>query len=465
MHSAWLCAFTVRDLKGVNVRELAEGPLPRQGIIAMTQTNASHATDEVQYDPPEREEWRRGWTVVLAAALAYGAGPVLLLTTASVFINPTIEATGWSRNQVLISPLLTAIFAAFSPVAGRLADRYGARRVVASGLAAYTVVLVVFAFTPLNLATFYTLAVLMGIFGAVGYIVPINRAVASWFEKGAGKAFGLVGAGGAAMPLIAVPLVAFVIYTFSWKAGYLLLAGCILVIALPAVLIGLKTRPEDHVEGARVSEHASTAEDIAPRKILMSYRFWIFALASVLAYGTTQGFLAHMQPIMLDGGFSVALATTATTLITVGVLIGRLGAGVLLDIVSRYPVAIGIFLISAVGAIGLANFALLVPVVIIIAAMAVSVSQGAEGDIIAYFMLRDHGRKHFGTLFSAVYAVNAVGGLSGPYVFGTLRDSTGSYAVASYVGSALFAVAALLMALYWATARRATPSAALENRA
>ncbi|HJT94432.1 MAG TPA: MFS transporter, partial [Mycobacterium sp.] len=183
----------------------------------MTQTNASHATDDVQYDPPEREEWRRGWTVVLAAALAYGAGPVLLLTTASVFINPTIEATGWSRNQVLISPLLTAIFAAFSPVAGRLADRYGARRVVASGLAAYTVVLVVFAFTPLNLATFYALAVLMGIFGAVGYIVPINRAVASWFEKGAGKAFGLVGAGGAAMPLIAVPLVAFVIYTFSWK--------------------------------------------------------------------------------------------------------------------------------------------------------------------------------------------------------------------------------------------------------
>ncbi|MCE3551102.1 MFS transporter [Pseudonocardia sp. RS11V-5] len=410
-------------------------------------------------DGAERAEWRDGWPVVLAAALAYGGGPVLLLTTASVFVRPTAEATGWSTSQVLISPLLTTLFAALSPVAGRLADRFGARRVVAPGLVLYAAVLVVFAVTPVNLAAYYGMAVLMGVFGAVGYLVPINRAVATWFDKGAGKAFGLVGAGGAAAPLLGVPLVAVVVYTFGWKAGYLLLAGFVLVVALPAVLIGLRSRPV--AADVVASPGAGARGGTGVRAVLCSYRFWIFALSSLLAYGTTQGFLANMQPIMLDGGFDVALATTATTLITVGVIVGRLGTGALLDAVLRYPVAIGTFTLSALGAVGLANAALLPAVVVIVAAMLVAVSQGAEGDIIAYFMLRDHGRAHFGTLFAAVYVVNAIGGFGGPYLFSLLRDASGSYVSAVSLGAVLFAVAAGLMGLYWATATRrrtATPA-------
>lgn len=423
----------------------------------MSQSGAAPVVDETPEGTTERTEWREGWTVVLAAALAYGAGPVLLLTTASVFVRPTAEATGWTTSQVLISPLLTTLFAALSPVAGRLADRFGARRVVAPGLVLYAVALVVFAVTPVNLVAYYGLAVVMGVFGAVGYLVPINRAVATWFDKGAGKAFGLVGAGGAAAPLIGVPLVALVVYSFGWKAGYLLLAAFVLVIALPAVVLGLKTR---QVAPAPASDGVPR-DRAGVRRVLLSYRFWIFALSALLAYAATQGFLANMQPIMLDGGFGVALATTATTLITVGVIIGRVATGALLDVVLRYPVAIGMFLFSAVGAVGLANAALLPAAVVIVAAMLVAVSQGAEGDIIAYFMLRDHGRENFGTLFAAVYVVCAVGGFGGPYLFSVLRDASGSYVPAITVGAALFAVAAGLMGLYWLTAPRRTAEPAL----
>ena len=47
---------------------------------------------------------------------------------------------------------------------------------------------------PLNLVVYWGLGILMGFFGAYGFAIAWNRAVAVWFDKGAGKAFGVVGA-------------------------------------------------------------------------------------------------------------------------------------------------------------------------------------------------------------------------------------------------------------------------------
>jgi hypothetical protein len=48
----------------------------------------------------ESGEWKAGGRTVLFSAVGYGAGPILFLTTASVFIKPTMEATGWTTTEV-----------------------------------------------------------------------------------------------------------------------------------------------------------------------------------------------------------------------------------------------------------------------------------------------------------------------------------------------------------------------------
>jgi len=420
----------------------------------MTPTAATAAPAPVT----ERAEWRRGGRTAVSAALGYGAGSVLFLTTASLFIKPTIAATGWSTTQVLISPMLSLLFALFGPLAGRLADRRGVKITVLVGLVPYIAVLVLFATLPLNLATYYGLAAFMGFFGSFAFAIPYNRAVAAWFDRSAGKAFGVVGAGGAAMPFLAIPLVSLVIYNVDWRAGYLVLAGFALVVAIPAALIGIKV-PAAPVHKVEETE-ATAGDDRTVSNALRSARFWFLALSVLLVTGGANAFLANMQPILLDGGLDVATATSITTLFSAGVIAGRLGAGALLDVVSRYKVAAGIFFLSAIGALTLTDIGLFPVAVIGIAALLVAFSQGAEGDIVAYFMLRDYGRKHFGTLYALCFTMSGIGTVAVSYTFGLVRDATDAYVGAIYVGAACYLAGAVAVGVVWLLSRRAPRGAA-----
>jgi len=408
----------------------------------------------------ESTEWKLGGRTVLFGALGYGTGPILFLTTASVFIRPTMKATGWSTSDVLLSPLVTVFLTFLGPLVGRRVDQQGVRRTIMIGLVPYILLLILFATLPVNRITFYAVAAGIGIFGAFGYLVPYSRAVASWFDKGAGKAFGIVGVGGASMPLLGIPLVTLAIYQIGWQAGYLVLAAFALLVALPAALFGIQER-RVHEEVADTEEAKSTAtpertnrlEGADVRRVLRTPRFWTFSLHIFFIGGAASAFLSNMQPIMLDGGLDVARATTLTTLFTAGIICGRLGAGVLMDLVNRYWVAVPVFVVSMLGALTLANAEVFPVAVIAVAALLTASSQGAEGDIGAYFILEEYGRDDFGTLYATAGVFGGAGAMVVPYVFSYIRDVSGGYRAAAYLGAALYAAGALAIIVFGALGR------------
>ena len=135
----------------------------------------------------ESIEWKMGGRTVLFSAIGYGTGPILFVTTSSVFIRPTMEATGWSTSEVLLSPLVTVLFTLLGPLVGRIVDRRGVRRAIMIGLVPYLILLILFATLPANRITFYALAAGIGTFGAFGYLVPYSRGRCILLRQGCGQ--------------------------------------------------------------------------------------------------------------------------------------------------------------------------------------------------------------------------------------------------------------------------------------
>ncbi|WP_181778990.1 MFS transporter [Pseudonocardia pini] len=408
----------------------------------------------------QSDEWRAGGRTAAFSAIGYGAGPMLFMMTASVFVRPMTEATGWSTTEVLLGPIFIVFFNAAALVVGRLVDRRGIRTIILVGLVPYIALVALMAFLPVTKITFYALGAAIGVFGAFGGQVPFYKLITLWFDKSAGKAFGLLGAGAGVMPILAIPLVTWAVYGAGWKTGYLVLAGFTLLLTIPAVAIGVQVPAGQEVStAAEATAGAEGRPPVSARTVLTSVRFWIFAFSVLVMYSGASAFTANMQPILLDGGLGVAVATTVTTVFTAGMVVGRLAAGVLLDMVSRYWVVIGMLTLSTLGALTLTQIPALPAVVVGVGALMVALSLGAEGDIMSYFLVKDYGPLIFGVLFSVCIAVAGASGFVFPYLFSGIRESTGSYDAACYLGAACFVVGGLALVVYGLLGRRRSAAA------
>ncbi|MGX4688420.1 hypothetical protein [Streptomyces sp. JNUCC 63] len=137
-----------------------------------------------------------------------------------------------------------------------------------------------------------------------------------------------------------------------------------------------------------------------------------------------------------------------------GVIVGRLGAGALLDLTNKYAVAVSVLTISGLGALALTQVPALPLIVVGAAALMVAFSQGAEGDIAAYFILDEYGKKDFASLFALAMAATAVGGIGVPFAFAWIIDSTGSYLGACILGIACYLASAALLLVFRAMGRK-----------
>jgi MFS family permease len=134
-----------------------------------------------------------------------------------------------------------------------------------------------------------------------------------------------------------------------------------------------------------------------------------------------------LPALLTDRGISARGAAVASSLVGVALLIGRIGAGYLLDRVFAPRLAMLFFGSTAVGiallwAGSAGNLALL-------AAFLLGVGMGAEVDIIVYLMSRYFGLRALGTAFGYGFASYALAGALGVLLMGAGFDFTHSYTV------------------------------------
>jgi MFS family permease len=400
-----------------------------------------------------------GWVIVAVSAMANSLAWSVRSTFALVYVA-LLGEFGWPRGQAALGYSLSwLLLILFSPLAGWLSDRLGARAVVPVGA------LVLGAGMALTgrAQALWHYALAFGVLGAAGIaliMMPAFAVTSRWFPASRGTALGIVSAGASASAVVFYPLNAWLIQALGWRDA---LAAYGLIIALgvaPAAAFLYRSAPAGAGDpaappAARAAGPASPPEwewtlagALRTPQLWAGFAMWGFG---VIGY---QIMTTHQVAHALDRGFDAATAAWAFGLGGLFTTLGNVVGGALSDRWGRGRVfALG----SLVGLAGIWSFAALadgrdLPRLLVYAAagggfgMRISLLSAIPADVF-------QGRR-FGAILGLVNAGGGLGGFIGPYLGGALFDLTGDYQVAFAASAGAVAVSA---AAAWLAARPARP--------
>ena len=400
------------------------------------------------FDSADIAEWRAHWRIVIGAAIGMGTGIGLYLLVASLFITHVTKEFGWSRGDIGIAGMVGFVTGALVlPILGQLLDRFGFRRVVLVCTPALALLYLGAALQSGFYGFYLALTVWGGIFGGGTGALAYTRPVVAAFHRQRGLALGVATAGTSIAALFVPSLLAGIIAAYGWRAGFYALAVIALGVGMPIalVLIGRAregvARASDDVPD---SEHV-TSRSMTVREALRDSRFWLIALALMAVNIPGSGVVGQLAPMISDKGLSPGAVAMVMSIYAVGLLAGRLVTGFSLDRLPAPKVAAVMTFIPAIG-ISL----LLIPAPsFALAALAVGMmglQQGSEIDLIAYFVSRSFGLKHYSSIYGLIATAGATSTAIALVLFGKIHDLTGSYDIALMVGTVGFCIGAAAFA-------------------
>ncbi len=393
-----------------------------------------------------------GWWVVMISALGLFLGPIpIVVFSFGVFLQPLTPEFHSGRGAVSLALTLhNSILALGLPFAGRLVDRYGARKVIVPATFLAGLVLLSASFCSGKLWQLYAFYMALGVSGWGVGPVPYGSVISHWFDRHRGLALGFtmagLGLGASLIPSLGHSLIT----RFGWRLAFGVAGSTMLAITLPTIAAFLKDRPEpmgllpDGVSHANAKSARSTLDSgLTWREAWHDSTFWLLFCAFILVSASVQSCFAHISAILADRGTPAAIAALATSLFGGGVLVGRAGSGYLLDRFFAPRIASGIFGCASVG------IALLrisgSQQLSLAAAFLIGLGLGAEVDIMSFLTSRYFGLRSFGLIYGVAFAGFGLSGGLGALLMGSSFDANGSYALMLNLFCIATAVGATLM--------------------
>ena len=390
-------------------------------------------------------EFGKGWKVLTAAFLGVmcGASPIPFNILGALF-KPLQEEFGWNRGQVSAGITVFGITASLmAPVIGWLADKYGVRRVALWSLVGFVVSFASLYFIPASLFGYYALWFFVGLVGIGSTPLTWSRAISLWFVKNRGLALGIMRIGTSAAALIVPNLAVWAITNFGWRAMFPIIALLPLLIALPVCLaLFREPRPDERPAALATADGKVAGMTFgAAVRTRQFWTLWVSILLIALAYG---GAHIHMIPIVMDHGFSIGAAAGMMSIVGLGLLVGRVGVGFLLDRVWGPAIGFPVLCLPALACYLLMGTSSDV-MAISVAAFLLGFAAGAESDLIAFLAARYFGMAHFGRIYGMLYMPFGLFSAISPLVYGIVRDRAGSYDLMLTVASGLFVAGGALL--------------------
>jgi len=356
-----------------------------------------------------------------------------------LWLQPITMERGWTRETFSFAIAIQNLcWGLAGPLAGMVADRFGAFRVLLAGSLLYALGLLGMAASASGWAFTATAGVLMGVaqagttyaivYGVIGRnIAPEKR---SW-------AMGVAAAAGSFGQFLMVPVENWLIGNAGWQNALFVLAAVALVIMPLAV--GLRERPQQGgpAHGARQSIASALRE-------AFGYRSFQLLMAGYFVCGFQLVFIGvHMPSYLKDRGLSPQVATAALALIGLFNVFGTYAAGSLGEKVPKRYLLSGIYALRVLAMIAFLSVPVSPMTVYLFAAMMgflwLSTVPPTNAVVAQIF-----GVQHMSMLGGFVFLSHQVGSFLGVWLGGKLYDKTGSYDVVWWLAVALGVMAALV---------------------
>jgi MFS family permease len=370
-------------------------------------------------------------TTVLLLSTAVVTMTSIGMSSFSLFLRPMESDFGWSRSMVTLPYMFAMLgWGAGAVLFGKLADDYGARRVILGGI-----VLMAAGFFGMSTSTdVWQLSLTYGLMtgmamGACGLAIASLLVSQHYESKSRGLAVSVLQTSAPLSPLLFAAPLYFLINRFGWRAGALATAILLTAVALPLAWFGAREPEALSIQRSRLRWGACVPY-LRNRSILVMF-------AARFSCGVAFFQIAHLVTLALSKGFTAATGAAAVSVFGAAAAASALLFGWLSDRYGRAPMLALSYVVRGVGTFFLSFEIPNELMFFILVAVAIGPTFGtvAVQNVMFYEIA---GPRLAGVILGLSFIVHQIGSAGGPMLASIVFDRTGSY-------DAFMAVMALIL--------------------
>lgn len=379
------------------------------------------------------------WRPLLAALIGLGSGYSLTVYTTSIMAPHMIAEFGWTRADFTMVSSVSLPAVAMFPIVGRLADVIGVRRTALIGVIALPLAYLALQAMTGDIWVYVALYFAQSVICITTTTTVYSRIVVQYIKNARGLALALVASGPAITGAFLGPVLNDYVVENGWREGYLALAA----FAVFAGGFALLLMPSEKKADAASKPPPRRARDDYPA-IARTPAFWLMFAAMLLI--NLPLVIAHtsLNLMLEDNGVTPANASVMISAFATGVLVGRFLSGLALD---RFPpnlvAAIGL------GVPGLGLFALAsgfdAPSIIMAAVFMFGLSNGAEGDVVGFLVVRNFGVGVYSSVLGLMTLAMATASSVGAALLSLTLTWTDNFSLFLTIGGCAVVLGALLL--------------------
>ncbi len=383
-----------------------------------------------------------GWVITFVSFLTF----LFIIGPRGSFgnlVNIWANDFGWNLQQISFAASLNIFLYGFSqPLAGRLINLFGSKRVILWGLMVYGGSTLLLSFISSLWQLYLLYGVIMGIAWSACSNVTLSPLLSSWFIRRRGFALSLGFSGMAMGQFLLVPLSMVLILNQGWRQAVTFLSFLILAIALPLVWKLMRNKPQEmgllpdgrtgelHSTPAlptptKTTSNPATSQSSGLKDAMRTLPFWLLVGSFFICGLTAHLLVVHLVPAAITLGYSPLAAAKAA-----GVMGGASAAGIwitgfLSDKMGRKIPLTALYFLRGLGLI-MFLFSATEPM-LYLSAFLIGFGTFGTGALTAGLVADMYGVTSMGTILGIISMGHQIGGGLSTYIAGYIVHNYGNY--------------------------------------